>query len=98
MIMAQMKVIMIPGMSNRLREYLKSIVDELKDKLENLVYNLCISGEHIQIKDIDIKKIDNDLGYMSLDIYEQKNCLILVEYENLLDKYSKQLDEFYLKL
>lgn len=96
--MAQMKVIMIPGMSNKLREYLKNIADELKDKLENLVYNLYISGEYLQIKDIDIKKIDNDLEYMSLDIYEQRDYSILVEYKNLLDKYSKHLDEFYLKL
>lgn len=86
------------GRSNRLRENLKNTVEELKDKLENLVYDLCITGNYFKIKDIDIKKIDNDLGYISLDIFEQRDCSILVEYKNLLDKYSKQLDVFYLKL
>lgn len=85
-------------MSNRLRGNLKNTVDKLKDKLENLVYNLYIDGKYPQIEDVDIKKIDNDLGYMSLDIYEQRDYSILVEYKNLLDEYSEQLDVFYLKL
>lgn len=85
-------------MSNKLRAYLKNILDELKDKLEYIVYSLYINRKHIETTDIYIKKIDNDLGYMALDILEQTDYSILAEYKSLIDKYSKQLDVLYLKL
>lgn len=75
---------MILGMSNKLRAYLKNILDELKNKLENIVYSLYINRKHIETTNIDIKKIDNDLGYMSLDILEQTDYSVLAEYKYLL--------------
>lgn len=85
-------------MSNSLRKVLKNEVDELRCTLENLVYNMYITETNLSLEDIEIRKIDNDLGYISLDIFEQKDFSILKEYEKLLKEYEKQLKRFYLKL
>lgn len=81
-------------MSNSLKEVLKEKVNELMCMIENIVYNIYITETDLNLEDIDIRKIDNDLGYISLDIFEQKNFLILKEYEKLLEKYEKQLKSF----
>jgi uncharacterized protein (DUF488 family) len=85
-------------MSNSLRGVLKNKVDELRCRLENMVYNMYITETNLSLEHIDIRKIDNDLGYISLDIFEQKDFSILKEYEKLLEKYEKQLKRFYLNL
>jgi uncharacterized protein (DUF488 family) len=91
-----MKAIMILGMSNSLRGILKNEADELRCRLENMVYDMYITETNLSLEDIDIRKIDNDLGYISLDIFEQKDFSILKEYGKLLEKYEKQLKRFYI--
>jgi uncharacterized protein (DUF488 family) len=83
-------------MSNSLRGILKNEADELRCRLENMVYDMYITETNLSLEDIDIRKIDNDLGYISLDIFEQKDFSILKEYGKLLEKYEKQLKRFYI--
>ena len=93
-----MNVITILGMNNSLKERCKYEVYKLKDELENLVYNMFLDRNKLILEDPEIRKIDNDLGYIALDITGQKDFLVLKEYLKLLYKYKKYLKDIYLKL
>ncbi|EOR19957.1 MULTISPECIES: hypothetical protein [Clostridium] len=85
-------------MNNSLKERCKYEVYKLKDELENLVYNMFLDRNKLILEDPEIRKIDNDLGYIALDITGQKDFLVLKEYLKLLYKYKKYLKDIYLKL
>lgn len=85
-------------MNNSLKERCKYEVYKLKDELENLVYNMFLDRNKLILEDPEIRKIDNDLGYIALDITSQKDFLVLKEYLKLLYKYKKYLKDIYLKL
>ncbi|MEG1254377.1 hypothetical protein [Clostridium sp.] len=85
-----MKVTMILGMS-KLKAKLKYEAEGLRDSLESFVFSEYIKGNESALHKIDIKKMDNDLGYISIAVYEEEDKNILSEYKNLLNNYSKQL-------
>lgn len=93
MIMEQMKVIMIHGMSRIMT--LKDRTEELRELLKEVVYNQFISESVENLKSIDVLKMDNDLSYISLISNDSEDLVLLNEYYNLLNVYAEQLEKFY---
>ena len=93
MIMEQMKVIMIHGMSRIMT--LKDRTEELRELLKEVVYNQFISESVETLKSIDVLKMDNDLSYISLISNDSEDLVLLNEYYNLLKVYAEQLEMFY---
>ena len=93
MIMEQMKVIMIHGMSRIMT--LKDRTEELRELLKEVVYNQFISESVESLKSIDVLKMDNDLSYISLISNDSEDLVFLNEYYNLLNVYAEQLEKFY---
>lgn len=93
MIMEQMKVIIIHGMSRIMT--LKDRTEELRELLKEVVYNQFISESVENLKSIDVLKMDNDLSYISLISNDSEDLVLLNEYYNLLNVYAEQLEKFY---
>ena len=93
MIMEQMKVIIIHGISRIMT--LKDRTEELRELLKEVVYNQFISESVENLKSIDVLKMDNDLSYISLISNDSEDLVLLNEYYNLLNVYAEQLEKFY---
>lgn len=89
--MDQTKVTMIPGMSNVFQGEIKDKAEELRKVLKNFVFDQYIKGTISKLNRRDIKKIENDLGYIYFDIEDIEKSITLEEYEKLINIYNKQI-------
>jgi len=84
-------VTMILGMSNVFQRNLKNKAEELRKVLKDFVFDEYIKGDLSKLNSIDVKKIENDLGYIYFAIEDIESPTTLDDYKNLINTYSKQL-------
>lgn len=87
----QMKATMILGMSNVFQRNLKNKAGELRKDLKDFVFDEYIKGDLSKLNRIDVKKMENDLGYMYFAIEDTESSTTLDYCKNLINTYSKQL-------
>ncbi|WP_346938467.1 hypothetical protein [uncultured Clostridium sp.] len=78
-------------MSNVFQRNLKNKAEELRKVLKDFVFDEYIKGDLSKLNSIDVKKIENDLGYMYFAIEDTESSATLDYYKNLINTYSKQL-------
>ena len=82
---------MILGMSNVFQRNSKNKAEELRKVLKDFVFDEYIKGDLSKLNSIDVKKIENDLGYIYFAIEDTESSITLDDYKNLINTYSKQL-------
>ena len=82
---------MILGMSNVFQRNLKNKAEELRKVLKDFVFDEYIKGDLSKLNSIDVKKIENDLGYIYFAIEDTESSITLDDYKNLINTYSKQI-------
>lgn len=89
--MEQTKETTTLGMSNGFQIELKNMAEELRRILKDFVFDEYIKGNLLKLNMADIKKIENDLGYVFFAIEDLENSITLDEYKKLISTCSKQL-------
>jgi len=84
-------VTMILGMSNVFQRNSKNKAEELRKVLKDFVFDEYIKGDLSKLNSIDVKKIENDLGYIYFAIEDTESSITLDDYKNLINTYSKQI-------
>ena len=82
---------MILGMSNVFQRNSKNKAEELRKVLKDFVFDEYIKGDLSKLNSIDVKKIENDLGYIYFAIEDTESSITLDDYKNLINTYSKQI-------
>lgn len=76
-------------MSN-LQLKIKNTADDLRDHFQSFIFDEYISGNENLLKNINVRQVDNDLGYISITALDEENIEVLMSYNNLLARYRKE--------
>jgi hypothetical protein len=79
-------------MSDSLKESIKVRVDNLKNLLETIVYEGYLNELTFNITLDKVKSIDNDLGFISVDVSDQDDLYKLNQYDEIINEYSYLLN------